>query len=165
MRLWRNDGSGRFTEVAQQEGLEATGVGTGLAAFDLEPDGDLDLLVVHNSGRPVLYRNETNRPGHAAPNRWLQLRLEGAMSNRQGVGARITVTPRAAEPERRLVQVLGGSSNYLGQNEAIAHFGLGPGLEQVATVEIEWPGGARQTLHEVAPNQRLTVREPVPPAP
>ena len=65
MRLWRNDGSGRFTEVAQQEGLTATGVGTGLAAFDLEPDGDLDLLVVHNSGRPVLYRNDTNRPGHA----------------------------------------------------------------------------------------------------
>ena len=165
MRLWRNDGSGRFTEVAHQEGLEATGVGTGLAAFDLEPDGDLDLLVVHNSGRPVLYRNETNRPGHAAPNRWLQLRLEGTVSNRQGVGARITVTPRAAEPERRLVQVLGGSSNYLGQNEAIAHFGVGPGLEHIAAVEIEWPGGPRQTLNEVATNQRLLVIEPVPPAP
>ena len=65
MRLWRNDGGGRFTEVAQQEGLLATAVGTGLAAFDLEPDGDLDLLVVHNSGRPVLYRNDTNRAGRA----------------------------------------------------------------------------------------------------
>ena len=96
MRLWRNDGSVRFTEVARQEGLRATGVGTGLAAFDLEPDGDLDLLVVHNSGRPVLYRNETNRAGRVGPNRWLQLRLEGRAANRQGVGARITVTSRAA---------------------------------------------------------------------
>ena len=86
------------------------------------------------------------------------------MSNRQGVGARITVTPRAAEPDRRLVQVLGGSNNYLGQNEAIAHFGLGPGLEHIAAVEIEWPGGARQTLNKVPANQRLIVREPVPPA-
>ena len=165
MRLWRNDGSGRFTEVAQQEGLTATGVGTGLAAFDLEPDGDLDLLVVHNSGRPVLYRNDTNRPGQMGPNRWLQLRLEGTVSNRQGVGARITVTPRAAAPDRRLVQVLGGSNNYLGQNEAIAHFGLGLDLDHIATVQIEWPSGARQTLNEAPTNRRLFVIEPVPPAP
>ena len=172
MRLWRNDGDGRFSEVAQQEGLEATGVGTGLAVFDLEPDGDLDLFVVHNSGRPVLYRNRTNRPGAAGPNRWLQLRLEGAAANRQGIGARITVTPRAAEPERRLVRVLSGGSNYLGQNEAIVHLGLGPDLEQVAAVEIEWPGGARQTLTQVATNRRVTVAEPAaeaaaeaPPAP
>ena len=164
MRLWRNDGNGRFTEVAQQEGLLATSVGTGLAAFDLEPDGDLDLLVVHNSGRPVLYRNDANRAGHAGPNRWLQLRLEGRAANRQGVGARITVTPRAAAPERRLVRVLGGANNYLGQNEAIAHFGLGPGLETVAAVAIEWPGGTRQTLRDVAVNQRLAVVEPAPPA-
>ena len=160
MRLWRNDGSGRFTEVAQQEGLLATAVGTGLAALDLEPDGDLDLLVVHNSGRPVLYRNDTNRAGRAGPNRWLQLRLEGRAANRQGVGARITVTARAAAPERRLVRVLGGANNYLGQNEAIAHFGLGPGLETVAAVAIEWPSGTRQTLRDVAVNQRLAVVEP-----
>lgn len=165
MRLWRNDGDGRFSEVAQQEGLAATGVGTGLAVFDLEPDGDLDLFVVHNSGRPVLYRNRTNRPGAAGPNRWLQLRLEGAAANRQGIGARITVTPRAAEPERRLVRVLSGGSNYLGQNEAIVHLGLGPDLAQVATVEIEWPGGARQTLTQVATNRRVTVSEPGPSAP
>ena len=164
MRLWRNDGSGRFTEVAQQEGLLATAVGTGLAAFDLEPDGDLDLLVVHNSGRPVLYRNDTNRAGRVGPNRWLQLRLEGRAANRQGVGARITVTPSAAEPERRLVRVLGGANNYLGQNEALLHVGLGPGLERVAVVEIEWPGGNSQILRDVATNQRLTVSEPVPPA-
>lgn len=168
MRLWRNDGDGRFSEVAQQEGLAATGVGTGLSVFDLEPDGDLDLFVVHNSGRPVLYRNRTNRPGAAGPNRWLQLRLEGAAANRQGIGARITVTPRAAEPERRLVRVLSGGSNYLGQNEAIVHLGLGPDLAQVAAVEIEWPGGARQTLTDVATNRRVTVAEPAaeaPPAP
>ena len=141
MRLWRNDGSVRFTEVARQEGFGATGVGTGLAALDLEPDGDLDLLVVHNSGRPVLYRNETNRAGRAGPNRWLQLRLEGRAANRQGVGARITVTARAAAPERRVVRVLGGGNDYLGQNEAVVHLGLGPGLERVAAVAIEWPGG------------------------
>ena len=164
MRLWRNDGDGRFSEVAQQEGLDATGVGTGLAVFDIEPDGDLDIFVVHNSGRPVLYRNRTNRPGTTGPNRWLQLRLEGTTANRQGIGARITVTPRAAEPERRLVRVLGGRSNYLGQNEAIVHLGLGPDLEQVAAVEIEWPGGARQTLTQVATNRRVTVAEPAPSA-
>ena len=162
MRLWRNDGGGRFTETAQQEGLLATGVGTGLAAFDLEPDGDLDLFVVHNSGRPALYRNDTNRPGAAGPNGWLQLRLQGVAANRQGIGARVTVTPDAAEPERRLVRVLGGGSNYLGQNEAVVHVGLGPGVERVAAVEIEWPGGARQTLTQVAPNRRLTVTEPAP---
>ena len=142
--------------------MRVTGVGTGLAAFDLEPDGDLDLLVVHNSGRPVLYRNETNRAGRAGPNRWLQLRLEGRAANRQGVGARITVTSRAAAPERRVVRVLGGGNNYLGQNEAIVHFGLGPGLEHIAAVAIEWPSGARQTLNEVATNQRLLVVEPPP---
>ena len=160
MKLWRNDGGGRFTEVAQQEGLLATGVGTGLAAFDLEPDGDLDLLVVHNRGRPVLYRNETNRAGHVGLNRWLQLRLEGRTANRQGIGTRITVTWRAGGDERRVVRVLSGGSNYLGQKEAIAHFGLGPGADRVAEVAIEWPGGSRQVIPEVAINQRTLLIEP-----
>lgn len=60
------------------------------------------------------------------------------------------------------MQVLGGSNNYLGQNEAIAHFGLGPDLEHVATVQIEWPSHVRQSLDEVPTNRRLLVVEPVP---
>ena len=102
----------------------------------------------------------TNRAGHVGLNRWLQLRLEGRTANRQGIGTRITVTWRAGGDERRAVRVLSGGSNYLGQNEAIAHFGLGPVADRVAEVAIEWPGGSRQVIPEVAINQRTLLIEP-----
>lgn len=58
MRFWENDGAGNFTEIAGEIGLVDTGVGKGLVKFDFDRDGDLDLFVVNNRSRPVLYRND-----------------------------------------------------------------------------------------------------------
>jgi hypothetical protein len=83
----------------------------------------------------------------------------GTSSNRFGIGARITVLPTAGAPE--LVREVRGGSNFLGQNEMIAHFGLGTLTGTVSEVRVRWPrAGNEQVLKDVPINQVLVVTEP-----
>ncbi len=153
-RLWRNDGSGGFDEVAAAAGVVDTAAGKGLLTFDYDGDGDLDVFIVNNGGAPVLYEN-TGADGSD----WLIIRPVGTRSNRQGLGARVSVVPESGDAP--LVREVSGGSNFLGQDEVMAHFGLGEiAGDTVATVRIEWPGGAVQTLCEVPINQSHLVAEP-----
>jgi hypothetical protein len=152
MRLFRNDG-GRMTDVALAAGLTSTN-GKGLVALDYDEDGDVDLFVVDNGGQPHLYRNDGGNDSS-----WLRVRLVGTASARDAYGARVSVrlTPGAA-PQVREIR---GGSNFLGQDEATAHFGLGPGSKAVAEVRIRWPRtGAEQVLTDVARNATVVVVEP-----
>ena len=154
-RLWENDGTGVFSEVAVASGVADQRSGKGLLTFDYDNDGDLDAFVVNNGAEPVLYENLGADGGD-----WLILRPVGTQSNRQGLGAFITVVPEEGAPP--LVRELSGGSNFLGQDEAIAHFGLGSlPRGRVASVRIEWPGGEVQTLREVPVNRSYRVSEPL----
>lgn len=158
MRFWRNDGpAAPMTERSAAAGLTDLGAGKGLLNFDYDRDGDLDLFVVNTAGHPVLYRNDG---GNAAP--WLQVRLVGSPSNRQGIGARITVTPAAGGASQ--VRELDGGSHFLGQSEPIAHFGLGPApVDSVHEVRVRWPSGAITTYAGVPANAVLVANEAAPP--
>ncbi len=152
-QLFRNNGDRSYTEVSEQAGLRHLRpmVGRGSAAADFDNDGDLDILVGNNNQQPMLLRNDGGNR-----NNWLSIKTVGSRSNRDGIGARITVTTGD------LIQVeeVRAGSSYLSQNELRVHFGLGH-RAVVENVEIRWPSGTVQMLTDVQANQFLVVEEPV----
>ena len=162
MRLWQNDGTGQFNEVSSSEGVTDVRSGKGLLTFDYDKDGDLDLFVVNNNDQPVLYRNETNTMETASNNKWLEIDTIGTYTNRDGIGARITITPNLSEPLSVILREMDGGNNFLGQSENIAHFGLGDlGEATLDRIEIRWTSGLVQEFLDVTTNQRLTAIEPI----
>ncbi len=148
--LLRNDGDGTFTNVSQISGADHAASGRGGGYLDFNGDGCLDLFVANFNGSPVLLKNSCQNG-----NRWLGISLVGSESNRDGIGAKITVT---AEGERQVRHVNGGSG-LLGQSSMTAHFGLGL-APMVDHLSIRWPSGKVQDLYGVKPDQVLVVEEP-----
>lgn len=144
--LFHNNGGGKFEPVSV---FTKPLVARGAAYADFDGDGDLDVIVSNNNGPAVLYRNDGGNR-----NRWLQLKLAGIKSNRNGIGANVRVT---AAHGKQWQWVHSGSS-YCSSSDLALTFGLGP--DALATsIEIEWPSGKRQRLDKVPANQRLTVTE------
>jgi hypothetical protein len=145
--LLHNAGHGKFDQVnAFTQPLVARGAAYG----DFDRDGDLDVLLATNNGPAVLYRNDGGNR-----NRWLQLKLVGSKSNRDGIGAVARVTSAGGTQ----MQMVHSGSSYCSASDLALTFGLGE--DTAATgIEIEWPSGTRQKLANVAANQRLIVKEP-----
>jgi hypothetical protein len=144
--------SGRFRDVSAESGpaLRAPRVGRGLAVADFDNDGKLDVAITSVGRKAVLLRNVAPAAGH-----WLQIRAEGAKSNRFGLGT----TVRVQTPGRLQVREINNVASYLSSNDMRLHVGLGDAAT-VQQLDIQWPGGARQTLTDVKANQILTVKEP-----
>jgi hypothetical protein len=154
MRFWENDGAGNFTEVGALVGLTDTGSGKGLLTFDYDRDGDLDLFVVNNETGGILYRND-----ETSGNAWLRVTATGTRSNRDGLGAVIRVQ-RDAEGSAQ-TRHLGAASHFLGQNENVAHFGLGAmSGGTIHRVDVYWPASdTTQTCFDLTPNQLVNFVE------
>jgi hypothetical protein len=155
--LRRNNGDGTFSDVTTGSGITDTGQGRGLLTLDYDVDGDLDVVVVNNVGPPILYRNDGGNEGD-----WLRIETVGTVSNRDGIGARITLTPDLAAPDDIQYREIVSGNSFLSQSEMTAHFGLGEDAQSIDRVVIRWPSGVVQTLSDVTPNQVLTVEEPLP---
>ncbi len=153
-RLFVNDGDGSFTERAAELGVDDTGQGRGIVCFDYDRDGDVDLFLANNSGPSRLLRNDGGND-----RRYLQLRLRGDDGNSEAIGARVTVTAGGLTQIREIR----AGSNYVSQNPAEAHFGLGDAAV-ADEVRIRWPDGEETVLEDVAADQLLGVeRGSVPP--
>ena len=151
MLLMHNDGK-HFVDVSGASGdvFHESWVGRGLATGDIWNNGQVDVVVTTNGGPAYLLRNET--PTH---NHWLDIRLTGHKSNRDGIGAEIKLTTLGGT---QLITVSTAGS-YLSANDRRAHFGLGS--DAVAqTIEIRWPSGTVQTLKNVQGDRVLVVDEP-----
>ncbi len=148
--LYWNRG-GRFREAGTESGsaLAETRVSRGGAFGDYDNDGDVDLLVVNLNDRPTLLRNEG---GNA--NAWLGIELEGTAGNRDGIGARVSVTAGG----RTQVQEVRRGYGYQSQNDGRLLFGLGS-ASQVEKVHIRWPSGGSQTMKAAGVRQYIKVRE------
>jgi enediyne biosynthesis protein E4 len=152
--LLRNIGHGKFENVSQKVGsaLRQPVVGRGAAYADYDLDGDLDLLLTTSSGPARLLRNDNGNQ-----NDMLRIKTVGTSSNRDGIGAKVTV--RTSKGQRLFAMVKSGSS-YMSQSELPLTFGLGkPDPNNIVKVEIVWPSGHRDLIAGVKPNQFITVQE------
>jgi hypothetical protein len=149
-RVWLNDGSGRFTDVAQDVGATDTYDGRSVALADLFNTGALDVLVANQRGPLLLYRN-TVAPGR----HWIEFDLEGTASNRSAIGARVELEWAG----RRQVQDVSGGSGFSAQNDRRLHYGLGAAAS-VDRAIIRWPSGRTQTIEHPAVDTRHHVKEP-----
>ncbi len=148
--LLRNKGDGTFSDVSSGSGVDDEGIGRGGVYLDFNKDGCLDLFVANLGQSAKLFQNACGDN-----NNWLEIKTVGSLSNRDGIGARITMV---AGGTTQIREISGGSSQ-MGQNMMAAHFGLD--ASAVAdSVTITWPSGKVQTLTDVDANRRLTVIEP-----
>ena len=117
-RLYENRPDGRLVDVSDQAGecWKVERVGRGLAAGDLDNDGRVDALILAQNEPLAYFHNRSKNVGH-----FVTFRLEGTKSNRDGVGASVTVT---AGGRRQVAQRCGGGS-YQSANDPRLHFGLG----------------------------------------
>jgi hypothetical protein len=150
---------GKFVDIARDMGLDNYGVGRGSVVFDLENDGDLDLLLINQEPvkgpYPVpsvtrLYRNDL------ADGNWVKIKLQGTEAETHGLGSRVEVIGNG---KRMIREIDGGGSSHLSQNETIAHFGLGT-ADRIDSLIVRWTGGEAQVLVDQPVNQLITVVEP-----
>jgi hypothetical protein len=149
-KVWINDCAGRFTDVAQMAGVTETLDGRAVALVDLWNRGVLDVIVAHQRGPVLIYKNTV-----APENHWIDFALTAAASNKSAIGA----TVRVFWNNGQQIQEVSGGSGFCAQNQRRLHFGLGRAT-CVEKVEIRWPSGKLQTLVTPELNQVHEVPEP-----
>jgi enediyne biosynthesis protein E4 len=156
--LFWNMGGGRFESALRESGeaLAVPRVGRGAAYADFDGDGDLDMAMTTNNGAAVLLRNE-GKTG----NDWIRIQLSGGASNRDALGARVTLKAGPLTETRWLRS----SSSYASQSERVLTFGLGTprgrGAGGIVEVEVVWPDGKTQRFPALAPG-KLHILEKAP---
>ncbi|MCG6939282.1 MAG: CRTAC1 family protein [Gammaproteobacteria bacterium] len=120
-------------------------VGRGLAAADIDNDGDIDLAISEIAGRLRLFENKQQ-----AANNWLKLRLAQADKNKFAIGAMVEIHYDDHVQKQQLMP----ARSYVSQVENILTFGLGKS-NRVDTIKITWPDGQQQIINDVAANQLL----------
>jgi hypothetical protein len=151
--IFRNLGNGKFQEVSAAAGpdfqLEAAHRG---AAFgDLDNDGRVDVVVSVLGGQVKLFHNISDTGNH-----WVLLKLVGTKSNRMGIGAQIHFTTEDGRSQWNEVTTAVG---YASSSDSRVHFGLGKN-QRIKDLEIRWPSGIKQTLHDLAVDRILIIEEP-----
>ncbi len=152
--LLRGLSDGTFQDMRNSAGQVFTSgyLGRGLAAADFDNDGDLDLAFTRLNGPPALLRNDIGQQ-----NSWIGFELQGTISNRDAIGAKIIVTSGG---RRRVRWTLGGSS-YLSAHDKRVLVGLGPEASgKPVSAEIVWPRGRVQRLSSLEPGRYHRIVEP-----
>lgn len=153
--LYRNLRNKTFQDVTEKIGgalIEPT-AGRGCAFGDFDNDGDVDVVINPVNESPVLMRLDSPAPKDGG-NNWIAVKAIGTISNRSGIGARVTCI---TDDQTQFNEVRSGGS-YYSQNDLRVHFGLGKAAK-VKTIEIRWPSGKVSKLNDVAVNQVVIVKE------
>jgi len=154
--LWRNRGDLTFAESGLEAGLTHSGQGRALLHLDYDRDGDMDIVILSNQEPAQLFRNElivrrTPRDAH-----WIQVQLDTSRHPRlapHGAGALVTVVAGGVTQTQQITT--GGT--YLGQNELVAHFGLGSS-RRIQNLTVDWGDGRNTRVRGMRADRRVTVR-------
>ena len=111
-------------------------IGRGLIRLDWNRDGRTDLVATHHDGPAALLQNQTETAHH-----WLQLHLVGTKSERDAIGARVTIRGGG----QSFVDVITAGDGYACKNESLLAFGTGT-LEALDEIEVRWPSGQGQSF-------------------
>ena len=152
--LLKNLGNGKFADVSAESGilaLEPHAV-RGVAFDDLDNDGDIDVVILNSRQRPTVLRNMLNEQG--CKNHWLDIRLQGVKTNRDGVGARVRVVAGGLSQ----IDEVHSGRGYQSHWGTRLHFGLGR-HDRVDRVEVHWIGGGADVLENLAPDRQATILE------
>jgi hypothetical protein len=152
IQLFRNSGGAHpgFDDVSPSSSVfNQLIIGRGLATGDYDNDGNMDVLVVDSSGKPLLLHNESGRNGH-----WLTVQLIGKQSNRNGYGAMLTAKA-GAHTFLRASQTCG---SYFSASDKRVHFGLGNDTK-VDSLTVKWPSGKIDTFKNLTVDRMITLQE------
>jgi hypothetical protein len=146
-----NTGDGKFINITDRagNGLNVKRSSRGAGFDDLDNDGDIDAVILNSRREPTILRNDTENKNH-----WVQIRLKGVKTNKDGVGARVKVV------SGDLVQIdeVHSGRSYQGHYGTTLHFGLGA-HEKIDTIEVKWIGGQTDSLKDAAADQLITLTE------
>jgi enediyne biosynthesis protein E4 len=157
LQLMVGDGNGRLSDISDQLGepFQRLHLGRGMAIGDLDNDGRLDAVVI-NEDEPLVYlHNKTDRAGH-----FIRFSVEGTQSNRDGVGARVTIVVAG----RRFMSERIGGGSYQSASDPRLHFGLGM-AEGVDSIEVRWPSGRVDRHPALSGGREYRLREGAAPQP
>ena len=152
--LFRNNGDGTFTDATAALGLGNIGKGHGVTFGDVDTDGDVDIYVpvggafIGDQWHNLFYRNA------GTGNNYLTLKLVGVKSNRDGIGAKVTLRMGDAVIYREV----SGGCGFGSTNSLSLEIGLGTHTK-VDTLEIVWPSGQVDTHRNLSVNQKFIVTE------
>ena len=152
--LFRNNGDGTFTDATFALGLGNIGKGHGVTFGDVDTDGDVDIYVpvggafIGDQWHNLFYQNA------GAGNNWLTLKLVGVKSNRDGIGAKVTLHVG----DSVIYREVSGGCGFGSTNSLSLEIGL-KAHPKVDTFEIVWPSGQVDTHRNLSVNQRLVVTE------
>lgn len=151
-QLLLNTARGTFRDVSAEsgDGMLIKLSSRGAAFDDLDNDGDVDAVVLNSRRQPSVLRNDLD-PG----NNWIQIRLVGTRSNRDGVGARVKLVSGDVTQIDEVHSGRGYQSHYGNR----LHFGLGE-RNHVDRIEVRWIGGGVETLTDIPAGQVVTITEP-----
>ena len=149
--LMMNTGNEKFVDVSGQsgDGMQVELCSRGAGFDDLDNDGDVDVVVLNSRREPTILRNDSPRGNH-----WIQVRLRGTKTNRDGVGARVKVV---AGDLTAVAEVHSGRS-YQSHFGTRLHFGLGK-ADRIDRIEVRWIGGGVDVFKSVPVDQLLTLVE------
>jgi len=151
--VFRNLGNGRFENVSSGAGpdFQVPSIHRGLAVGDLDNDGRMDAVVTVLNGPAKIFHNTTRNSNH-----WIMLKLTGTKSNRMAFGAKVRLTTPDGMVQYNHVTT---STGYACSSDPRVHFGLGRSAV-AREIEITWPSGIHQVLHDVAADRIVPITEP-----
>ena len=149
-QLFRNKGDGTFQEDSESAGIyfQRAAVSRGALFGDYDNDGDVDMLVTQSNGPATLLENWEMQSNSVS------IKTVGVISNRDGIGTRITLTAGG----RTQIQEVNPGGSYLSSHDPRSHFGLGANTA-IDRLEVRWQSGVRQVFENLPANQEHTISE------
>lgn len=149
-QLYRSVGGRSFMEIKAGAALAREDVGRGAAFGDIDNDGDADIVVSNGNGPARLLLNDAS-----AGRSWLQVRLEGVRTNRDGIGARVAVVREDGSRHWKTARTDG---SYMSASDPRLHFGLGEAAA-IRGIGVIWPGSGPEFYEQKRVNTLVVLRE------